>query len=200
MTDNPAPATPRTGTPQTGSPEDILAFWRAAGPGLWFARDDAFDLAVRERYQPLVETLAGEEHLFARRHPWEARADGALALTIALDQFPRQIYRGTARAFATDPLARAVTERAIEAGYDTHVAADLRTFFYLPFMHSENLADQDRCVALYEAAGDANGLEYAHIHRDVIARFGRFPHRNPALGRATTPEEQAFLDAGGFSA
>lgn len=181
-----------------GTPEDILAFWRNAGPKLWFAGDDAFDAAVRERYQPLLETLADEPHLLERGHPWETRPDGALALTIALDQFPRQIYRGTARAFATDPQARAVANRSLAAGYDQRVETDLRAFFYLPFMHSENLADQDRCVALYEALGNAEGLDYAHIHRDIIVKFGRFPHRNPALGRETTPEEQAFLDAGGF--
>ncbi|MGV6873413.1 DUF924 family protein [Pseudochelatococcus sp. B33] len=190
----------QTGTFAIGTPEDILAFWREAGPQLWFAGDDAFDAAVRERYRPLLETLAGEEHLLTRGHPWEARPDGALALTIALDQFPRQIYRGTARAFALDAQARAVAGRAIEAGYDARVASDLRGFFYLPFMHSEDLGDQERCVALYEAARDDYGLKFACEHRDIIARFGRFPHRNPALGRATTQEEQAFLDEGGFSA
>lgn len=187
-----------TKDPTMGTPEDILAFWRDAGPELWFAHVDSFDVAVRERYQPLLETLAGEEHLLTRRHPWETRPDGALALTIALDQFPRQIYRGTARAFALDPYARAVADRSLEAGYDGQVATELRGFFYLPFMHSEDLADQGRCVALYEAAGDAYGLKFACEHRDIIARFGRFPHRNPALGRAMTPEEQAFLDEGGF--
>ncbi|MGI6245534.1 MAG: DUF924 family protein [Pseudochelatococcus sp.] len=177
----------------------VLAFWREAGPSLWFARDDAFDEAVRERFLTLYETLAENEHILDRPHPWEATADGALALAIVLDQFPRQIFRGTARAFAADPLARAVARRSLQAGYDRQVPAELRGFFYLPFMHSEDLADQDRCVALYEALGNAEGLEYARIHRDAIARFGRFPHRNPALGRETTPEEQAYLDDGGFS-
>lgn len=188
-----------TGSPAMGTPEDILAFWRNAGPQLWFARDDAFDTSVRERYQPLLETLAGEEHLLTQGHPWETRADSALALTIALDQFPRQIYRGTARAFAFDRFALAIAKRALAAGYDKQVATDLRAFFYLPFMHSENLTDQERCVALYEAAGDDYGLTFARDHRDIIARFGRFPHRNPMLNRTTKPEEQAFLDAGGFS-
>lgn len=192
--------TRQTGAFAIGTPEDILAFWRNAGPALWFARVDTFDAAVIERYRPLLETLAGEEALLAHGHPWEARPDSALALTIALDQFPRQIYRGTARAFTLDPLARTVAGRAIAAGYDAQVETELRGFFYLPFMHSENLADQDRCVALYQAAGDMEGLKHAHIHRDVIARFARFPHRNPALGRPTTAEEQAFLDDGGFSA
>ncbi len=192
--------TGQTGAFAIGTPEDILEFWRTAGPAMWFARVDTFDAAVTERYRPLLETLADEKSLLAHGHPWEARQDSALALTIALDQFPRQIYRGTAQAFALDPLARAVAERAIAAGFDNQVETALRSFFYLPFMHSENLADQDRCVALYQAAGDADGLKYAQIHRDVIARFARFPHRNPALGRQMTAEEQAFLDDGGFSA
>lgn len=188
-----------TGNPVIGSPEEILAFWRNAGPQLWFATDDAFDVAVSERYRPLLETLASEEHLLLHRHPWETRPDSALALVIVLDQFSRQIYRGNARAFATDVYARAIADRAIAAGHDGKVETQLRSFFYLPLMHSENLADQDRCIALYEAAGNEDGLKHARAHRDIIARFGRFPFRNAALGRTSTPEEQAYLDAGGYS-
>ncbi|MFC0218230.1 DUF924 family protein [Pseudochelatococcus lubricantis] len=182
----------------TEAVETVLEFWREAGPSLWFAHDEAFDEAVRERFLALYETFTDNDHIRDHRHPWEATADGALALTIVLDQFPRQMFRGTARAFTADPLALAVARRALDAGYDQLVAPDLRGFFYLPFMHSENLADQDRCVALYEALGNEEGLKYAHIHRDCIARFGRFPHRNPMLGRETTPDEQAYLDGGGF--
>jgi len=116
-----------------------------------------------------------------------------------LDQFPRNMFRGDARTFAADPLARAVAERALARGFDRAVAPALRTFFYLPFEHSENLADQERCVALNRAAEDEDGLKWAELHADIIRRFGRFPHRNKALGRATTPEEQAFLDSGGFA-
>ena len=109
------------------------------------------------------------------------------------------MFRGSARAFATDPQARAVTAAALLRGFDGQVPANMRTFFYLPFEHSEDMADQERGIALYTAAGDADGLKWARIHYDIIRRFGRFPHRNAVLGRATTAEEQAFLDEGGFS-
>ena len=108
------------------------------------------------------------------------------------------MFRGSARAFATDPLARAVTAGAIVRGFDSQVEPAMRQFFYVPFEHSEDLADQERGIALYKAAGDADGLKWAELHADIIRRFGRFPHRNPALGRVTTPEEQKFLDDGGF--
>jgi uncharacterized protein (DUF924 family) len=120
-----------------------------------------------------------------------------LALVIVLDQFPRNLFRGDARTFAADPLARAAANRALKRGYDQDLPAEDRGFFFLPFMHSEELADQFRCVELYRAAEDAN-LRHAEEHRDIIRRFGRFPHRNEMLGRATTAEEQAFLDGGGF--
>ncbi len=129
---------------------------------------------------------------------WEASAEGALALLILLDQFPRNMFRGQARAFATDPLARAIPA-APWCAASTARAAELRGFFYLPFEHSEDLADQERGVTLYKAAGDADGLKWAEMHADIIRRFGRFPHRNAALGRVSTPEEQEFLDDGGFS-
>jgi uncharacterized protein (DUF924 family) len=109
------------------------------------------------------------------------------------------MFRGTARSFATDPLACAVASQAIARGFDQTVDQKLRPFFYMPFMHSEALADQERCVALFAALGDAGQSEYAEIHRDVIAKFGRFPHRNELLGRDTTPAEQDFLDSGGFA-
>ncbi len=114
------------------------------------------------------------------------------------DQFPRNMFRGNARAFATDALARAVADRALARGFDQETDLALRPFFYLPFMHSEALIDQDRSVRLYEALGDAEQLRYATEHRDVVQRFGRFPHRNRALGRDTTSAEQAFLEADGF--
>jgi uncharacterized protein (DUF924 family) len=130
---------------------------------------------------------------------WEQSAEGALALLILLDQFPRNMFRSKARAFATDPLARAITAGAIVRGFDSQVPKELRNFFYLPFEHSENLADQERCIALNKAGGDQENLKWAEIHADIIRRFGRFPHRNAVLGRSTTPEEQAFLDTGGFA-
>ncbi len=130
---------------------------------------------------------------------WEQDAQGALALLILLDQFPRNMFRGSARAFATDPMARAIAAGALVRGFDARAPEGMRSFFFLPFEHSEDLADQERCIALNKAAGDADGLKWAEIHADIIRRFGRFPHRNAVLGRVTTPEEQAFLDGGGFA-
>jgi uncharacterized protein (DUF924 family) len=176
------------------SATDIVSFWREAGSERWFKKDVGFDDEIRRRFLTSYEAAA--TGTFAG---WENTAAGALALLILLDQFPRNMFRGQARAFATDPLARAVAAGAIVRGFDSQVPAEMRGFFYVPFEHSEDLADQERGIALYQAAGDADGLKWAALHADIIRRFGRFPHRNPALGRITTPEEQAFLDGGGFS-
>ncbi len=174
------------------SPADVLAFWRDAGPDKWFKRDDAFDAEIRDKFLATYEAgVAG------KLSAWEDSADDTLALVIVLDQFPRNMFRGQARTFEGDPLARAAANRALKRGYDQDLPAEDRSFLFLPFMHSEDLADQLRCVELYRAAGDAN-LKYAEEHRDIIRRFGRFPHRNVMLGRETTAEEQAFLDGGGF--
>jgi uncharacterized protein (DUF924 family) len=174
------------------SPADVLAFWRDAGPDKWFTRDDAFDAEIREKFLATYEAAAA-----GKLSAWEDTAEDMLALVIVLDQFPRNLFRGDARTFAADPLARAAANRALKRGYDQDLPAEDRGFFFLPFMHSEELADQLRCVELYRAAEDAN-LKHAEEHRDIIRRFGRFPHRNDMLGRATTAEEQAFLDGGGF--
>ncbi len=175
-------------------PTDVLAFWMEAGPDRWFKKDDAFDAAILDRFVATYEAAAD-----GKLADWEATPDGALAHVIVLDQFPRNMFRGSARTYAADPLARAVADRALARQDDRMVDPALRTFFYLPFMHSEALADQERCVALYRALGDAESLRYAEDHADIVRRFGRFPHRNDVLGRATTAEEQAFLDAGGFA-
>ncbi len=174
--------------------EKVLDFWRAAGEQRWFTRDAAFDVECRTRF-------LDAHHAAARREfeSWMDDARGALALLILLDQIPRNVFRGSPHAYATDPLARHYARRAIEAGFDAQVEMQLRTFFYLPFEHSENLADQERALALYRALPDPNADRWALIHHDIIRRFGRFPHRNAALGRTTTPEEQAFLDGGGFA-
>jgi uncharacterized protein (DUF924 family) len=172
--------------------EEVLAFWRAAGPDQWFKRDDSFDAEIRAKFLGTYEAAAA-----GRLEHWPTTPDGALALLILLDQFPRNLFRGEARAFATDAEARRIGERAIARGTDRLFGPGERGFFYLPFMHSENLADQERCMTLYCEAGDADGLKYAKLHADIIRRFGRFPHRNRALGRTTTEEERAFLDAGG---
>jgi uncharacterized protein (DUF924 family) len=176
------------------SPSDVIAFWREAGPQKWFNKDSAFDAAIRERFLPTYEAAAA-----GGLASWEATADGALALTIVLDQFSRNMFRGSPRTFAADPLARAVADRAIARGFDKQVEASCRAFFYLPFMHAENLIDQQRCVDLCRDAGIEDTLKFAELHADIIRRFGRFPHRNAVLGRATTPAEQAFLDGGGFA-
>ena len=177
----------------TPSPADVVAFWREAGPKAWFKKDDAFDEEIRRRFLQVHEAAAD-----GRLTDWEAGAEGALALLILLDQFPRNMFRGTARMFAGDPMARAIAAGAIVRGFDAQVPNEMRGFFYLPFEHSEDIADQARSVAFYKAIDDADGLKWAELHADIIRRFGRFPHRNAMLGRATTAEEQAFLDGGGF--
>jgi uncharacterized protein (DUF924 family) len=171
----------------------IVAFWREAGTDRWFAKDAAFDDEIRRRFMASYEAAAA-----GKLTGWEQSAEGALALLILLDQFPRNMFRGDARSYVADPLARAIASRAILNGYDG-AFPDLRAFFYVPFEHSENLADQERGIAFYKAAGDADGLKWAELHADIIRRFGRFPHRNAVLGRVTTPDEQAFLDRGGFA-
>ncbi|HEV8465334.1 MAG TPA: DUF924 family protein [Pseudolabrys sp.] len=176
------------------SAAEVVSFWREAGPDRWFNKDAAFDRTIHERFFDTYEAAAT-----GKLSDWEHSAQGALALLILLDQFPRNMFRGDARAFATDPLARAITAGALISGFDSQVPNELRGFFYLPFEHSEDLADQERCIALNKATGDTENLKWAEIHADIIRRFGRFPHRNAALGRPTTPEEQAFLDGGGFA-
>lgn len=178
---------------ETARAADVVSFWRDAGPEAWFKKDDAFDEEIRRRYLATHEAAAA-----GKLSAWEHNAEGALALLILLDQFPRNMFRGSARMFATDPMAHAIAAGAIVRGFDAQAAKAMRGFFYLPFEHSEDMADQERCVAFYKAIEDTDGLKWAELHADIIRRFGRFPHRNAVLGRATTPEEQAFLDSGGF--
>ena len=182
----------------TAKPQDVLGFWTAAGPDKWFVKSDAFDAAIRLKFEPVHLAAACGKY-----DGWAVEAEGALALMILLDQFPRNLFRDSGHAFATDGKARAITAAAVAAGHDKAVAAELRPFFYLPYEHSESLADQETGLVLFEAllkdTGDADNLKWALAHRDIIARFGRFPHRNRALGRATTAAEQVFLDEGGFA-
>ena len=175
------------------TPEEIIAFWRGAGPEKWFSRDDAFDTAIRERFFLTYEAAARGD-----LNEWELTPDGALAVVILLDQFPRNMFRGTRGAFKTDPVALMAADRAIQRGFDHKVDPPLRRFFYLPFMHSESLRHQERSVVLNEALGDPDSVKYAHHHHDIVARFGRFPHRNAILGRETTPEEARFLEEDSF--
>jgi len=189
------PTLPTT-TPVAVAPDpralEVVSFWRAAGPSMWFAKDPAFDQRFRERFLALHEdAVAGA--LTA----WLGTPEESLALLILLDQFPRNAFRGTPRMYATDALARTIADRALEAGHDGKIEPALRVFMYLPFGHSERLADQERSVALNRALGPTN-LAHAEHHRDIVRRFGRFPHRNAILGRKTTPEEQTYLDEGGF--
>lgn len=184
-------------------PETILAvpaearalvdFWRAAGFERWFSRDDAFDAQLRTRFLPAHEAAARGE-----LDGWLETPEGALALLILLDQLPRNLFRGTPRMYATDGAALLAAERAIALGHDRRTEQALRVFFYLPHMHSESLADQERCVTLTAGLEDRITAA-AREHREIIARFGRFPHRNPILGRDTTPEERRFIEKGGFA-
>jgi uncharacterized protein (DUF924 family) len=171
----------------------IIDFWRYAGPSRWFTKNPAFDAEFRAHFLREHEVAAR-----GRLNEWEDGALGALALVILLDQFPRNAFRATPRMYATDAQARQVTSRAISAGFDMSAPSDLRFFFYLPLAHSEDLADQDRSVELARALG-TDYQKHAIEHRDIIQRFGRFPHRNEILGRTTTDEERRFLESGGFA-
>jgi uncharacterized protein (DUF924 family) len=175
------------------APGEIVRFWRDAGARAWFTKDETFDGRCR--------AFEKAHHAAARGEcaAWEQDAEGALALVLLLDQIPRNIYRGSPHAYATDPLAQAATKRAVARRFDAATESLLRIFFYLPYEHAEDLALQEKGVKLTQSLGDAEYLRYAMLHRDVIARFGRFPHRNAILGRASTAEELAFLAEGGFA-
>lgn len=172
----------------------VVGFWRAAGPRRWFSADPVFDRLVRLRLRRAhADAAAG------RLRAWMNDPDGTLALLILLDQAPRNMFRGTARVYAADAVARQVARSAIRRGFHRRVPTPMRQFFFLPFMHSEDVADQRRCIALYRAAGDADGLHWAEHHAGIVERFGRFPHRNAILGRMSTEDEMRFLADGGFS-
>ncbi|MCW3005208.1 MAG: hypothetical protein JWQ20_4506 [Conexibacter sp.] len=174
------------------SPGDVLAFWRDAGPQRWFRPDPVFDAEFRERFLPAHQAAAS-----GSLDHWAATADGTLALLILLDQFPRNAFRGSPRMYATDAKARVIADAAVCQGLAQQVEEPLRRFFTLPFMHSEGLADLERCVTLNEEIG-GESLRYAQHHRDIVARFGRFPHRNAVLGRPSSADEERFLAEGGF--
>ena len=177
------------------TPRDILQFWFSdRARQLWFEKDAAFDADCRARFGPLVHQaqMGGFEE-------WRSSPDGALAVLLLLDQFARTIVRGQAKAFLGDPRAREIAAEAVARGFDRRYPFPDRVFFYLPFEHCETLANQDRFIALLEGCmrefGEvvADYLDYGHRHRDIIKRFGRFPHRNAALGRETTEEKAEFL-------
>ena len=172
-------------------PSEVIDFWFAPGAEeKWFRPPPEFDAAIVERFGGSYEDAAA-----GRLANWEATAEGALALVIILDQFPRNMFRESAQAFAADGLACGVAERAIAGGHDLAVPIERRIFFYMPLEHAEDLARQDRCCALVRERCDLGDyIDYADRHRAVIARFGRFPHRNAVLGRDSTPEEIEYLE------
>lgn len=172
----------------------VVDWWARAGKrGEWFGHRPALDRAFRVRFLDLHEQAAA-----GACDVWTETPEGALALMILLDQFPRNAFRGTARMYATDPKAREFAHQAEARAYMAELGPDLRLFLALPFSHSENLEDQDLAVALNRRLGQP-WLSHAKDHRSIIRRFGRFPHRNPILGRDSTPEEISFLQNGGFS-
>jgi uncharacterized protein (DUF924 family) len=172
---------------------EIVAFWRSAGPEKWFDKDAEFDAHFHDRFRDLHFSAARQE-----LDTWLEMPESGLALLLLLDQFPRNCFRGTAHMYATDPLARTYARTALDKRLDAGVEEPLRIFLYLPFMHSEDLADQDLCCRLCEPLGESS-LHHALEHRDIIQRFGRFPHRNAILLRQSTPVEITFLQEGGFS-
>lgn len=171
------------------TPREVVAFWcETVAPQQWWQPTEALDAEVRERF-------AATHLALSRTVPpqWRADAEARLAAIIVLDQFPRNMYRASPLAFATDWIARREARLALDAGADKEISREWRLFFYLPFEHSEGLADQDLSVSLFTALADETYLDFAVRHRDVIARYGRFPHRNAFLGRISTPEEEAYL-------
>jgi uncharacterized protein (DUF924 family) len=168
--------------------DDVLQFWlQELEPSQWFTRDERVDARVKERFAHLYERVRGmkpEEHASPR---------AALAAVITLDQFPRNMFRDTPRAFESDALALATSAAAIDRGFDQALGREERTFLYMPWQHSEDAAVQARSVQLFDALGDAGGLDYARQHKEIIDRFGRFPHRNRVLQRASTPAEIEFM-------
>jgi uncharacterized protein (DUF924 family) len=189
----PSLAWQRSASKATVPAQEVVSFWAAAGPAMWFAKDPAFDLAFHDQFIGCHNAAAAGE-----LNGWAASAQGALALLILLDQFPRNAFRGTPRMYATDPLARTIADAAIAARHDEAVDPTLRIFFYLPFGHSEDVGDQVRSVAKCRHLPMPTP-EHARRHHDIIHRFGRFPHRNAILGRQTTPEEAAYLSSGGYA-
>lgn len=174
--------------------DEVVRFWHDAGPSAWFRKNAAFDRRFRERFHDAHFAAARREH-----DGWATQGpESALALVLLLDQYPRNAFRGTGHMYATDPLARHYAGLLVAQGFDRQIDESLRLFCYLPFAHSEDMADQQRSLALNRALSAESG-EHAQGHLDIIRRFGRFPHRNHLLGRTTTPEEQAFLDGGGFA-
>ncbi|MEM9584036.1 MAG: DUF924 family protein [Pseudomonadota bacterium] len=181
------------------TPEEILAFWLdEVGPDGWYEADDALDQKIRDRFmETWVRATEGALSL------WMTYPSGALAYLILTDQFPRNMFRGEAKAFSTDHIALAVSKIAVDRGWDLRIDEPARQFFYMPMMHSECISDQERCIRMFMTRMPETGAEHilhAQAHRDVIRKFGRFPFRNEALERKTLETEAAFLEDGGYGA
>ncbi|MDH3229536.1 MAG: DUF924 domain-containing protein [Alphaproteobacteria bacterium] len=175
--------------------ETVLGFWfNETERENWFRKDDAFDEAVRRRFAEVYRRAAA-----GQLDEWRDTPRGCVALVIVLDQFPRNMFRGDARSFATDAAARTVLRHALDGGFDRGLTVPEKQFLYMPLQHSEDAADQALSVELNAATGDADLLKWAEAHQRIVGRFGRFPHRNKMLGRETTPEEAEFLKEKGSS-
>jgi len=181
------------------SVDNILEFWfEKAGPKKWYAKSDEFDADIRAKFEDFSISAAAQIKRQGE-HDWQNEPASALALIIALDQFPRNMYRDNKGAFAWDAYALSCAKSAVEQGHDMKMGQDKRAFFYMPFMHSEALAMQDECVRLMDMFIDSDSsLFHAKAHRKLIADFGRFPHRNEMLGREITIAEKTFLADGGY--
>lgn len=174
---------------------DLLAAWWDIGEDGWFAQSDETDAMLKTRFADLVaEARAGA------LDTWQDAPHTTLALILLLDQLPRNIFRGTPEAFASDARAMEVADHARARRFDLAYHGVVRSFFYMPYMHAEDMAAQTLCCDLFRSMGNQNSYYYALIHMDAIRRFGRFPHRNGIFGRTTTPEEEAYMASGGFSA
>ena len=175
------------------TPDDILQFWRAAGSEKWWKKDADFDHQIADQFGDTYQTAAN-----GKLEHWCDDPEGSLALIIVLDQFSRNLFRNDAKAFAQDPYCRTIVRKVMASEQDRLMPQDVVSFCYMPLMHSEDLQDQEDCLAQMVRLNETGSIKAAEEHRDIIRRFGRFPHRNTILGRETTKEEQAFVDAGGF--
>jgi len=175
-------------------PQVIVDFWREAGPEKWFEKDEAFDETIRQRFGDLYERAA-----LGDLDSWAEEPNGALALILLLDQFPRNMFRGSPRMYAIDAKAAQIARASLDAGDAEHLPDDVNQFLVLPLMHSESRADHDACVAWMDRIGTEENRKFARHHREIIEQFGRFPHRNSLLGRETTAEERKFIAECGFT-
>jgi len=173
------------------SPSEVLDFWYSEpSHSHWFSSNPALDQDIRQRFEATWQA-ARDGHL----GDWEQSAEGALALVIVLDQLPLNMYRGRPESFSTEAVSREVAARAIAAGLDQQLSDDYKIMLYMPYMHGESMADQDRAIALFETAGMSKNVKWAEHHRNIVRRFGRFPHRNAILGRDSSADELAWLDS-----